>query len=118
MDIDWEYPTAERDPDPQGNGVTIDKGCPGSPADTKNFTYLMQDLRDELDALGEANGKYYELSVAMSASPIMMAKIEYDKVMEIVDFANMMTYDLNGAWNGYTGHQTALYVNDSYNHET
>lgn len=78
----------------------------------------MQDIREALDNLGEENDKYYELSVAMAASPAMMAKIEYDKVLEIVDFANMMTYDLNGAWNGYTGHQTALYTNDSYNHET
>lgn len=34
----------------------------------------------------------------MSASPKMMAAIEYEKVLKIVDFANMMTYDLNGAW--------------------
>lgn len=78
----------------------------------------MQDIREALDNLGEENDKYYELSVAMAASPAMMSKIEYDKVLEIVDFANMMTYDLNGAWNGYTGHQTALYTNDSYNPET
>ena len=77
--------------------MTIDKGCKGSEADTENFTLLMQALRDELDAIGKANGKYYELSVAMSASPAMMSKIEYDKVLDIVDFANMMTYDLNGA---------------------
>ncbi len=118
VDIDWEYPTADRDPDPEGNGVTIDKGCKGSEADTENFTLLMQALRDELDAIGKANGKYYELSVAMSASPAMMSKIEYDKVLDIVDFANMMTYDLNGAWNAYTGHQTALYTNPAYNKET
>ena len=118
VDIDWEYPTAVRESDPQGNGVTIDKGCMGSPADKHNFTLLMQDLRDELDALGAKNNKHYELSSAMSASPTMMKQIEYDKVLDIVDFVNMMTYDLNGAWNGYTGHQTALYTNDSYDKET
>lgn len=118
VDIDWEYPTAVRASDPAGNGVTIDEGCPGTEADTKNFTLLMQEIRNELDALGEANGKYYELSTAMSASPAMMSKIEYDKVLEIVDFANMMTYDLNGAWNAYTGHQTALYTNTAYDAET
>lgn len=118
VDIDWEYPTADRNPDPDGNGVTIDKGCKGSEADTRNFTLLMQAIRDQLDYYGSVDGKYYELSCAMSASPAMMSKIEYDKVLENVDFANMMTYDLNGAWNGYTGHQTALYTNESYDHET
>lgn len=118
VDIDWEYPTAVRESDPEGNGVTIDEGCPGTPEDTQNFTLLLQSIRDELDKLGTQNDKYYELSVAMSASPAMMEKIEYDKVLDIIDFANMMTYDLNGAWNAYTGHQTALYTNDSYNHDT
>ena len=118
VDIDWEYPTAVRPSDAEGNGVAIDEGCPGSPDDTENFTKLLQAIRNELDALGEKNGKHYELSVAMSASPSMMEKIEYDKVLKIVDFANMMTYDLNGAWSSYTAHHTALYTNDAYDPKT
>lgn len=118
VDIDWEYPTAVRESDPVVNGVTIDEGCPGGPADTRNFTLLMQDIRTSLDTLGRQNNKYYELSAAMSASPAMMSMIEYDQVMEILDFANMMTYDLNGAWAPYTGHQTALYSNPAYDPAT
>ena len=91
-----------------------DKGCKGSAADTQNYTLLLHAIRDALDSYGEADGKYYELSVAMSASPKMMAAIEYEKVLKIVDFANMMTYDLNGAWGGFTAHQTALYTNPAY----
>lgn len=116
VDIDWEYPTADRDPDPEGNGVTVDKGCKGSAADKQNFTLLMQDLRAALDKYDKIDNKHYELSVAMSASPKMMEQIEYDKVLKIVDFANMMTYDLQGAWSAYTGHQTALYTNEAYDH--
>ena len=118
VDIDWEYPTAVRQPDPEGNGVQIDEGCKGSEDDTENFTLLLQEIRNELDALEEKNGKYYELSVAMSASPEMMKKIQYDKVLKIVDFANMMTYDLNGAWSPFTAHHSALYTNDAYDHDT
>ena len=114
VDIDWEYPTADRDPDPEGNGVAIDKGCKGSAADTHNYTLLLQAIRDALDSYGAKDDKHYELSVAMSASPKMMAAIEYEKVLKIVDFANMMTYDLNGAWGGFTAHQTALYTNPAY----
>ena len=118
VDIDWEYPGDDRDPDPEGNGVQIDKGCKGSSADTVNYTLTLQAIREELDALGSKNNKHYELSIAMSAAPGKMDYIEYDKVLKIVDFANMMTYDLNGAWNGYTGHQTALYTNKDYNPDT
>ena len=118
VDIDWEYPTAVRPSDPAGNGVQVDEGCPGSPDDTENFTKLLQEIRNELDALEEKNNKHYELSVAMSASPSMMEKIEYDKVLKIVDFANMMTYDLNGAWSDYTAHHTALYTNDAFDSKT
>mgnify|MGYP004658904699 CR=1 FL=1 len=114
VDIDWEYPTADRDPDPEGNGVAIDKGCKGSPADKHNFTLLLQAIRDELNAYDKIDDKHYELSVAMSAAPKMMSEIEYDQVLNIVDFANMMTYDLNGAWEGFTAHQTALYTNPAY----
>ncbi|MBE5957293.1 MAG: carbohydrate-binding protein [Lachnospiraceae bacterium] len=117
VDIDWEYPTADRDPDPTGNGVTVDKGCKGSAADTHNFTLLLQELRNALNYYDQIDNKHYELSVAMSASPAMMAKIEYDQVLKTVDFANMMTYDLCGAWAPYTGHQTALFTNEKYDHE-
>ena len=75
VDIDWEYPTAQRDPD------GIDEGCPGTPDDTYNFNYLLQEIRNELDSLGQKNNRYYELSVAMSASPYYMSKIQYDKVL-------------------------------------
>ena len=118
VDIDWEYPTAVRESDPTGNGVSIDEGCPGTEADSKNFILLMQAIRDELDKLGKNNNKYYELSTAMSASPTMMEKIEYDKLLDIVDFVNMMTYDLNGAWSDYTAHHTALYTNPAYDKTT
>ena len=117
VDIDWEYPTAQRDPDPSGSGVDKDEGCPGRPEDTETFTLLLQEIRNELDTLGQKNNRYYELSVAMSASPALMSKIQYDKVLQIVDFANMMTYDMNGAWNSYTAHHTALYTNEAFDHE-
>ena len=98
VDIDWEYPSTS--------------------ADTENFTLFLKAIREKLDALEQKLGKHYELSIAMSASPTMMDKIQYDKVLQIVDFANMMTYDLAGGYNSYTAHHTALYTNEAYNHQT
>ena len=98
VDIDWEYPSTS--------------------ADTENFTLFLKSIREKLDALEQKLGKHYELSIAMSASPTMMDKIQYDKVLQIVDFSNMMTYDLAGGYNSYTAHHTALYTNEAYNHQT
>ena len=118
VDIDWEYPCSNRASDPEGNGVTIDEGCVGGPEDTQNFTYLLQSIRSELNALEAKNGKHYELSCAMNAGISGMEVIEYDKVLQVCDYVNMMTYDLNGAWNTYTGHQTPLYTNPAYDPAT
>ena len=106
IDIDWEHPTISRE------------GCPGGPEDTESFTLLMQDLRNELDKLEKKNGKHYELSIAMSAEVDVLPTIQYDKVLQIIDFLNLMTYDLAGSWNSYTSHQTPLYTNGKYNHQT
>ena len=111
VDIDWEHPTVSR----PASGS--DEGCPGGPDDTENFTLLMQELRNELNKLEEKNGKHYELSIAMSAELEMLKVIQYDKIFKIVDFVNMMTYDLAGSWNSYTSHHTPLYTNDNYNHQ-
>ena len=110
VDIDWEHPTSNREPAPGAD----DEGCPGGPEDTENFTLLLQALRKELDLLDQKNNRHYELTIAMNAVPSMLATIQYDKVLQIVDFANMMTYDMNGAWNSYTAHHTPLYTNEAY----
>ena len=112
VDIDWEHPTTSR---PAND---YDEGCPGGPEDTENFTLLMQELRNELNKLEKENGKHYELSIAMSAEISMLKVIQYDKIFKIVDFVNMMTYDLAGSWNSYTSHHTPLYTNEKYDPKT
>ena len=98
VDIDWEYPQNSEE------GV--------------NFTLLLQAIRAKLDALDKKLGKHYELSIAMSANPTYMDYIQWEQVLQIIDFSNMMTYDLAGGWMSYTAHHTALYTNEDYNHQT
>ena len=97
VDIDWEYPSS---------------------SDKENFTKFLKAIRNRLDELEEKMGKHYELSIAASAEPKHMDDIEWDKVLEILDFSNMMTYDLAGEWDSYTAHHTGLYTNEAYNHKT
>lgn len=106
IDIDWEFP---------GLGVggdALNKEVGSNNADrddTRNFTLLMEDLRTGLDGLSSRTGHEYELAAAVSANPKGIARIEYDRLVDVLDAINIMTYDFHGGWDQKTGHQTALY---------
>ena len=105
MDIDWEYP-----------GYGPHKGTKD---DKLNFTLLLQTIRDSLTALGEQRDRYYYLSAALPASITHARNIEVDKVSEILDFLNIMTYDFFGPWDASSNHNAPLYASadgdSSYN---
>ena len=111
VDLDWEYPGEYRESDKADN--TNDEGTPNaSPQDKDNYILLLQDLKNALNKQGKELGKTYELSVALPAGVSKIeAGIDVDKLFDIVDFANIMTYDMAGAWSTTSGHQTALYAN-------
>lgn len=111
VDLDWEYPNEKRDPDLCDN--KNDEGTKyASAADKENYIKLLQDFRTALDKQGSELGKTYELSVALPAPKAKLdSGIDVEKLFKVVDFANVMTYDMRGAWDDYSGHQTALYTN-------
>ena len=82
IDIDWEFPV-------QG-GL---KGNVERPADKQNFTLLLAELRRELDSQGEKDGRHYELTIAASARPSEIANVELHRIVPLLDFINVMTYD-------------------------
>ncbi len=111
LDVDWEYPCDVRQPDLVDN--MRDEGTPNAtPADKQNYILLLQDLRAALDAQGEELGKTYEMSIALPAPSARIA-LGYNltALMDVLDFINIMTYDMSGAWNPVSGHHTALYTN-------
>ncbi|MFS7260801.1 glycosyl hydrolase family 18 protein [Carnobacterium divergens] len=111
VDIDWEYPTSVRQPDTVDN--KNDTGTPNAtPADKDNYITLLKDLRAGLEKQGTEIGKKYELTVALPASQgTLAAGIDVANLFKVVDFANVMTYDMNGAWGNQSAHHTALYGN-------
>jgi|GEM_PF-355252 len=73
IDLDWEYPTSNA------------AGISSSPKDTKNFTLLCRLIRKEIGA-----GKL--LTFASSAD----AKyVDFKAIEPLVDFVNIMTYDID-----------------------
>src|SRR6266700_3520495 len=97
FDIDWEYP-----------GVLGHVGNHVSPNDTQNFTLLLKEFRTQLDALG---GRHYLLTAALSAGQDKIAHIQTNQVGQYLDFADVMTYDMHGAWetSGPTNFQSPLH---------
>jgi chitinase len=95
IDIDWEYPGfAEHN---------------GTPADRENFTLLMQQLKDSLQAVGNASGRTYLLTAAFAASASNSAFIDFSRIGAILDQLNIMTYDFHGAWDPLSNHNAPLY---------
>ncbi len=92
LDIDWEYPGL--------SGI----GNPNIPEDKENFTSLMRELRQALDA----TGKDKVLTFAAAGWEQYFDHIELDKVMPYVTYMNIMSYDLAGGNDPYTSHHTNL----------
>ncbi len=108
IDIDWEYPAAP--------GFTGDPSRDLPPnvyrsEDTQNYTALIAEFRKQLDEIGQQNGKHYLLTIATPAGPDKYSKIELAKVQQYVDWLNVMTVDIHGAWDatGPTNFQAPLY---------
>jgi chitinase len=76
IDIDWEFPTA---------------------TDSANFTKLLQELRSQLDAQGDADGCHYLLTIAAPAGPTHIANLQLAQIHSLLDWFNLETYDFTTA---------------------
>lgn len=92
LDMDWEYPTSSA------------AGIKARPEDKENFTALMIGLREALDKLERPQ----TLTFAAAGWKGYFNYIELRKVIQYVDYINLMTYDQAGGGNKYTAHHTAL----------
>ncbi|WP_381196332.1 glycosyl hydrolase family 18 protein [Streptomyces maoxianensis] len=102
IDIDWEYPGSE------GGHLGNHYG----PEDKVNYTLLLAEFRKQLDEYGAAHGgKKYLLTAALPAGQDKIKHIETDKIGAYLDYANIMTYDMHGAWDadGPAYHQSPLH---------
>ena len=84
IDIDWEFPDST-------NGST--------------FTSLVKELREELDKIDNS----LLLSIAVTPGNWHGRWIEYEKMIDNVDWFSMMAYDFNGSWSSLTGHNAPIY---------
>src|SRR5262245_24238341 len=104
FDIDWEYP-----------GAAGHTGNHFGPQDKANFTLLLQEFRTELDSYGSSVGKHFLLTAAVPSGQDKIAQIQTNQVGNYLDFADVMTYDMHGAWEatGPTNFQDPLFDSPS-----
>ena len=92
IDLDWEYPALENVP-----------GYPYSPGDKDNFTAVIRLLRKSLD-------KKAEISFAAGGfTAYLQTSVDWKQVAPLVDYINLMSYDLINGYATTTGHHTGLY---------
>ncbi|MFE7429202.1 chitinase C-terminal domain-containing protein [Streptomyces sp. NPDC057545] len=106
VDIDYEYPTTMKD---AGNPLdrTLSNARRGGLV--KGYAALMKTLREKLDRASAADGTHYLLSVAAPSSGYLLRGMETFQVQKYLDYVDIMSYDLHGAWNEYVGPNAALY---------
>ncbi|RFN43175.1 hypothetical protein FIE12Z_12577 [Fusarium flagelliforme] len=90
LDLDWEYP--------------VDKDRGGRSVDFANFPKFMSRLKKVLD--GGDKG----LTLTLPASYWYLKYFDIKKLEKYVDFFNIMSYDLHGAWD-QKGNWTKPYLN-------
>jgi chitinase len=96
FDLDWEWPGSE------GNTGNIVR-----PEDRQNFTKLLAEFRRQLDALGRG---YLLTAFLPAATAKIDAGFEVGKIFRYLDWGTVQGYDLHGAWEATTNHQSNLFT--------
>ncbi|MCQ4166249.1 glycosyl hydrolase family 18 protein [Tahibacter harae] len=106
VDVDYEYATSMND---AGHPLDWSVSNPRRAALMRGYVALMKTLREKLDAASAQDNKYYLLTVAAPASGYLLRGMETYQVTQYLDYVNIMSYDLHGAWNQFVGPNAALY---------
>lgn len=97
FDLDWEWPGSEGN---VGNVIRAE--------DKANFTALLQEFRNQLNAYGATVGRQYLLAAFLPADPAKITAGFQPQIFNHLDYATVQGYDFYGAWEPQTNHQSQL----------
>ncbi|MBB1256319.1 chitinase C-terminal domain-containing protein [Streptomyces sp. OF3] len=106
LDIDYEYATSMKD---AGNPLDWAIANPRRAGLNAGYSALMKTLREKLDRAGAQDGKHYLLTVAAPSSGYLLRGMETYDTAKYLDYVNIMSYDLHGAWNEFVGPNASLF---------
>lgn len=92
FDFDWEYPGVGRDVLDVKNSGGYWPQVTGKPEDKENFTLLLKELREALDAREEKDGRYYGITSCFSPSEETSKYHDFEQIVNYLDYFNVMTY--------------------------
>jgi chitinase len=99
IDVDWELP--------------VSGGASGNihrPEDKQNFTALLKELRNQLDAMGKNDVRHYFLTIAGPAGPSEYAHIDLTSIGQYLDWINLETYAVAVAGDPITNFNAPLFA--------
>jgi len=106
VDIDYEYPSSMAD---AGHPDDFEISNARRAGLNASYQVLMKSLRESLDRAGEAAGTHYMLTIASPSSGYLLRGMETFQATQYLDYVNIMSYDLHGAWNSHVGHNASLF---------
>jgi chitinase len=98
MDLDWEYPCEDV------------AGIAAAPEDRERFPIFVRLMRGELDRLGAKTGRHYLLTMAVGAGERFAKNLDFAKMIDCIDYVNLMSYDMGVVGKDFAGHHTNLHM--------
>lgn len=104
FEIDWEFPT--------GGGLeeNVERE-----EDTENVIELVEECRTRLDDAMDEDDREYRLSYSAPAQPEHVTPLDVSALAELVDWINVMAYDMVDESSSETAHNAPLYGSPSTN---
>ncbi|PSV20934.1 chitinase [Photobacterium leiognathi subsp. mandapamensis] len=106
VDIDYEYPSSMKD---SGNPIDFEMSNKCRESLWTNYMVMMKELRAQLDKAGKEDGRRYMLTIASPSSAYLLRGMEDFAMQDVLDYVNIMSYDLHGTWNEFVGPQAPLF---------
>jgi chitinase len=109
IDLDWEFPVSGGPPN-----------LTSRPADRADFTLLLEQFRAALDAEGAQLHEHLLLTAALPAGRLQSAgpydpstSYQLPQVGRLLDWVNLMTYDLEDGYSTYSGFDAPMITSPS-----